>query len=436
MNTRDAELEEREACSRLMDQALGERASALEARASALDAREAHNDELRSVNERLVIATVTAQELRDEAQAARRQQDEFLAMLAHELRNPLAPIRTAVELLDRLDGQSIPKAVLQAVRRQVEQMVRLLDDLLDASRLTHGKVILQRRATAVTEFLQQALETCADALAEKHQRLEVDLPPAPLFIDGDPVRLTQIMSNLLQNAVKYTQDGGDIAVSVRQQGAVAELRVRDNGIGIAPEALPTVFDLFVQDHRNLSRSQGGLGIGLTVVSRMVELHGGTVEALSGGRDQGSEFIVTLPCVERDALPDRIIETVAGRTAGSARILVVEDNVDAGDILAELLRLSGHDVTLARDGEAGLEQFDRTLPQLVLCDIGLPGIDGYEVASRMRARGQALRPSIVAITGYSGAKASERALEAGFDESVIKPVDPEALLRLVDAALRI
>ena len=435
MTTGDAKVEEREAWARLLDQALGERASTLEARASALDALQAHNDELRGVNERLVIATLAAQELRDEAQAAQRQQEEFLAMLAHELRNPLAPIRTAVELLDRLDGQPVPKAVLQVVRRQVDQMVRLLDDLLDASRVTHGKVVLQRRAVAVTEFLEQAIETCAVALAGKHQRLELDLQSAPPFIDGDPVRLTQIMSNLLHNAVKYTQEGGHIAVSVRQQGDLAVIRVRDNGIGISPEALPIVFDLFAQDARTLSRAQGGLGIGLTVVSRMVELHGGTVEARSGGRDQGSEFIVTLPCIERAAAPDRVIEIVADPAPGPARILVVEDNIDAGDILAELLRLSGHDVTLARDGEAGLEEFDRTRPQIVLCDIGLPGIDGYEVASRMRARGFVQRPSIIAITGYSSEKASEKAVDAGFDEYVIKPVDPNALLRLVDATLR-
>ena len=435
MTTGDTEGVEREAWSRLLDQALGERASALEARASALDALQAHNDELLGVNERLVIATLAAQELRDEAQAAQRRQDEFLAMLAHELRNPLAPIRSAVELLDRLDGQPIPKKLLQVVRRQVEQMARLLDDLLDASRVTHGKVILRRRATAVTDFVQQAIETCADAVAVKHQRLRLDLQSAPLFIDGDPLRLTQIMSNLLQNAVKYTQDGGDIAISVRQQGNVAVIRVRDNGIGISPEALPIVFDLFAQDSRTLSRAQGGLGIGLTVVSRMVELHGGTVEALSGGRDQGSEFIVTLPCIERTPAPDPVVEIVADPAPGPARILVVEDNVDAGDILVELLRMSGHDVTLARDGESGLEEFDRTRPQIVLCDIGLPGIDGYEVAARMRARGLVQRPSIIAVTGYGSEKASEKAVDAGFDEYMIKPVDPNALLRLVDATLR-
>jgi signal transduction histidine kinase/CheY-like chemotaxis protein len=452
--TREAASDEREADSRLMDRALGERATALDDRESGLRTREnmawqhedaqrvvditlaeleAHNRELRDANERLVIATVTAHELREAAQAARRQQDEFLAMLAHELRNPLAPIRTAVELLDRLDGQPIPKAVLQVIRRQVEQMVRLLDDLLDASRVTHGKVTLQRRKTAVTEFLEQALESCSDAIAEKRQGLDIDLPSVPLFIDGDPARLTQIVTNLLQNAVKYTQEGGAIAVSARQRGATVVIRVRDNGIGISPEALPHVFDLFAQDDRALGRAQGGLGVGLTVVSRMVELHGGAVEAHSGGRDQGSEFIVTLPCIEGDAEPDGALETVAIPAPASARILVVEDNIDAGAVLAQLLRLSGHDVTVALDGEAGLEQFDRTLPEVVLCDIGLPGIDGYEVAARMRTRDHVPRPSIIAITGYGGSKASGQAIEAGFDDYVIKPVNTEALLRLIAEA---
>ena len=382
------------------------------------------------------MATLAAQELRDAAELARRRQDVFLAMLAHELRTPLAPISAAVEVFARLDGKPLPGNLLDVIRRQIEHLVRLIDDLLDASRVTEGKVILRRRITPVQDVVRQAIETCRDDVARRRHRLVVDLPAEPVTVDGDPVRLTQAVTNLIQNASKYTPDGGDIKVAVGTEGAHVEIRVGDNGAGITPEALPYIFDLFVQDERPLSRSQGGLGIGLTIVRRMVEMHGGTVEARSGGRDKGSEFTVRLPIALKPGKAGARPRAAAVALAPiPARILIVEDNVDAGDVLAELLRLSGHEVHVARDGPGGIEQFEQVRPQVVLCDIGLPGLDGYEVVARMRKLRHDPRPALIALTGYGGAANVDRALKAGFDHHVVKPVGLDAILRLVDEALR-
>jgi len=446
---------------RLAGQSLSERAASLDERAAAL-AREAqalrqregearlgegarrlidqalielrlHNDELRAANAELVMATLDAQALRDAAQATARRQDEFLAMLAHELRNPLQPISAGVEILARLGAKPVPESILGMIRRQVRQMVRLLDDLLDASRLTEGKIKLQPQRIAFGEVVAQAAETVNELMLKKRQSLALDLPSLPIFIDGDSARMVQIVSNLLQNAAKYTPEGGAVSVGVRQEGGRVVLRVVDNGMGIAPEALPHVFDLFVQDPRALSRAEGGMGIGLTVVRRLVAMHGGTVDAHSRGRDQGSEFVVTLPSAARaaDAVPGA---DESPRAVSPTGILVIEDNVDACDAMAELLRMHGHDVSVARDGVDGMEQFNALLPRVVLCDIGLPGIDGYEVARRVRARAHEPRPILVAVTGYGGTQASEAAIAAGFDRHVVKPVDPDALMRLIDALL--
>lgn len=413
---------QREDAQRLVDMAIAE--------------LEAHNADLRKANEKLVMATLTAQEHREAAQMARRRQDEFLAMLAHELRNPLAPISAAVEIVARLDGKPVPAKLLDVVRRQIKHLVRLVDDLLDVSRVTEGKVLLKRRATLVAEFVQQAVDTCRDDIARREQRFSLDLGVEPLFVDGDQVRLTQIVTNLLQNAAKYTPDGGEISVSVRRQGPCVEISVRDDGAGITAEALPHIFDLFVQDERPLNRSQGGLGIGLTIVRRMAEMHGGTVKALSAGRDSGSEFIVSLPVVRAPGKPTTAPRAVATLAPTPARILIVEDNVDAGAILADLLRLSGHEVEVALDGPSGLERFEQTQPQVVLCDIGLPGLDGYEVVARMRKARHEPRPALIAVTGYGGPSNVDRALMAGFDYHVVKPIDPEAVLRLIDSAVRL
>ena len=396
---------------------------------------ETQNSELRQANEHLILATIEAQELREAALTARRMQDEFLAMLAHELRNPLGPIRNAVEILERLDdGQPLPRPTLDMIRRQVQHMARLLDDLLDVSRLTQGKVTLQRRPTEVIEVIKQSIEATDDLMKERSQQLTLDLPASPLHVDGDATRLAQVFTNLLQNASKYTQPGGSINVRAHRNGASVVIRFIDNGAGISTQALPHVFELFAQDERALARSQGGLGIGLTIVRRMVELHGGAVEVFSNGRGQGSEFAVTLPRLEHQ--DEAKIAPHGGNLLAPvpAHILLIEDNVDAGEVLADLLRLSGHEVAIALDGQAGLDLFDRFNPRVVLCDIGLPGLNGYEVAIRMRERQSTKRTVLVALTGYGSTEDRQRAIAAGFDHHVVKPVDPDALLQIIDSAM--
>jgi diguanylate cyclase (GGDEF)-like protein len=401
-------------------------------RSAAVDTQ---NSELRDANEHLVLATIEAQELREAAQTARRRQDEFLAMLAHELRNPLGPIRNAVEVLARLDGRPVPQPVLDVIRRQVQQMARLLDDLLDVSRVTQGKVTLQRRPTELSEFINQAVEATSALVKERGQQLMLELPAVPLHVDGDEVRLAQVFSNLLHNASKYTQVGGAITLRAERKGESVVIRVIDNGMGISVQALPHVFELFSQDERALARNQGGLGIGLTVVRSMVELHQGSVEVFSDGSAQGSEFVVTLPRLEHRGEAEMEPSAVGLLAPTPARILLIEDNVDAGESLAELLRLSGHEVVIARDGLAGLALFDRFNPHVVLCDIGLPGPDGYEVALRMRERRPTLRPVMVALTGYGNENDRQRGVAAGFDHHVVKPANPELLLRIIDSAMR-
>ncbi len=460
LEERSVRLDERETDLRALHEAVAARSEAIEAllarREAALREREdsvwqreeaqrlvdlamveleKQNEELRQANARLVMATLAAQELKDAAQRAQRRQDEFVAMLSHELRNPLAAISAAVELLSRLSGKPIPPKLPDVARRQIRQLVRMVDDLLDVSRVNEGKIVLHRRTTAVTEFVQQAVETCRHAIDARRQRLSVDLGTTPSFVDGDLVRLTQIVCNLLQNAHKYTPEEGEIGIVVRREDRWVRISIRDTGHGISAAALPHVFDLFMQDERHLSRVQGGLGIGLTIVRRLVEMHGGSVEARSAGRDQGSEFTVRLPAVEQAATSPAQHEAVAEPAPVPARVLIIEDNVDAAAMLANLLQLSGHEVDIAADGPSGLERFERIRPQVVLCDIGLPGMDGYEVASRIRGLHHDPRPALIALTGYGAVADTDRALMSGFDHHVVKPVDPKALLRIINTAMR-
>ena len=435
-------LRERETTLRERERVVGDRAGSAGVREETQRAEtersaavETQNSDLRLANEHLILATLEAQELREAAQNARRLQEEFLAMLAHELRNPLGPIRNAVEVLARVDrGQPVPRPVLDIIRRQVQHMVRLLDDLLDVSRLTQGKVTLQRGPLEVTEIIDQAVEATTGLMKERSQQLTLDLPATPLHVDGDAVRLAQVFSNLLQNASKYTQTGGSITVRAQRSGKSVVIRVIDNGTGISTQALPYVFELFVQDERPMVRSQGGLGIGLTVVRRTVELHEGTVEVFSNGRGQGSEFVVTLPLLEHQSEAEIALPAGERLVPAPARILLIEDNVDAGEVLAELLRLSGHEVAIALEGRAGLDLFDRFNPQVVLCDIGLPGLNGYEVAIRMRERRSTKGPLLVALTGYGSAEDHRRSNAAGFDHHVVKPVNPDVLLKIIDSAI--
>ncbi|MDM0037648.1 ATP-binding protein [Variovorax sp. J22R193] len=392
---------------------------------------EAGSGDLREANAHLVMATLAAERLEEAAQKAKHLQDEFLAMLAHELRNPLAPIRSAVNLMERIDTAD-PRltTIREVVRRQVEHMARLLDDLLDASRVTSGKVTLQRRTVKVSEFVDQAVEMYHGLIDSQRQHLTLDMPASPLFVNGDLTRLAQIIGNLLHNAAKYTPEGGDIALIARREADEVVIRVTDNGSGISAESLPHIFNLFAQEERSLSRSQGGLGIGLTVVRSMVELHGGTVKARSDGLGAGSEFTVVLPRVAKVEEP--ALQPTPRPAFVPARILLVDDNVDAGVMLSMLLEMSGYEVEVAQDGASALVAFARQRSQIVVCDIGLPDMNGYEVAKRLRRSCTAgdSSPLLIALTGYESPEDRKRALAAGFDHHLAKPVDLEDLLKVI------
>ena len=401
------------------------------------DRLEEQINQLREANEHLVMATVSAQSLRDLAEATNRRQTEFLAMLAHELRNPLAPLSMAASLMGSLGGSTGQLAhVSGVVRRQVDHMARLLDDLLDAARISSGKITLSVRPLALAGALDQAVETVAPRIRERGQHLSVELPDEVLTIDGDPVRLTQVFANLLGNASKYTGDGGRIVLRARRAGEEAVVEVSDNGSGIAPEMLPQVFDLFMQGPRSLARSEGGLGIGLNVVRNLVGMHGGSVTADSAGEGKGSSFTVRLPLSNGTA---QAAAVPAGPSAahGGCSILLIEDNVDACDTLRTLLELAGHEVAVAYDGRAGLEAARARRYDVLICDIGLPGMDGFEIMDHLRREqqqaGTGRRPFAVALSGYGQGEDRERAFGAGFDRYLVKPAAPEVLLELVGEA---
>ncbi|WP_434382424.1 ATP-binding protein [Melittangium boletus] len=369
-------------------------------------------------------------------QEASRRKDEFLAMLAHELRNPLAPVRSALKLLTThatLDEKS--QHALDVIERQTTNLARLVDDLLDVSRITRGRIELRKSPVALPALVDSALQSVQPLLDERRHEVSVTLPRKPLYTFGDAVRIEQIIVNLITNAAKYTDPEGLLRVSLERAGTVAEIRVKDSGIGIAPEMLGRVFNLFEQAERGLDRSQGGLGIGLTVVKNLVDLHGGTIEARSEGVGRGSEFIVRLPLSEGPATPTASPSPASPAPApvpesapppSTRRILVVDDNVDAADTLAELLQTWDHTVWQAHDGHAALKAAEEHRPDVVLLDIGLPGMDGYEVARRLRAGPLGPGLTLVALTGYGQASDRSRALEAGFDKHFVKPVDIDGL----------
>jgi len=386
----------------------------------------------RDANEHLVLASLQSQARTEVAEDANTRMNEFLAMLSHELRNPLAPIRNAVAILAHVPSDDPRLSWSTAlIGRQVTQMARLLDDLLDVARVQSGKVALQRRSVTTQEFIGQAVESCRPLAEARQQQLSVELPPELVFVDGDPVRLVQVFANLINNALKYTRVGGRIVVRVQPGEAEVVIGICDNGRGIAADALLRVFDLFTQEDRSLAHSQGGLGIGLTVVRRLVELHGGSVEATSAGLGRGSEFIVRLPTTRDAPLASRASPESAQAPKG-IRIAVIEDNVDANDSLCALLQLAGHEVVSAYDGTSGLALVRSKRPHVVLCDIGLPGLDGFAIATRLRDEMGTTMPTLVAISGYGRAEDGARALESGFAMHLTKPVDPAAVLRLVES----
>ena len=368
-----------------------------------------------------------------------RRKDEFLAMLSHELRNPLAPLTNAVHML-RLQKNEDPvqRQARSVIERQVAQLKHLVDDLLEISRITTGRVQLRRERIALGGIVERAIETAQPLVEQRRHELTVSLPPQPLWLHADAARLEQVVVNLLTNAAKYTDDGGRIVVDVRQEGDEAVLRVRDTGIGIAAELLPHIFDLFTQAERSLDRSQGGLGIGLCLVQRLVDLHGGTVAA-SSVLGQGSEFVVRLPAMPMHLLqlpsPSPSIET-AQPPGNGCRVLVVDDNVDAAQSLSDLLEATGHVVRMAHDGLDALEVLQDFRPDLVLLDIGLPGLTGLEVAKRIRELPERGDIVLAAMTGYGQDTDRQRSKDAGFDYHLVKPADFGAVEKILETVSRI
>ncbi len=433
---REQHAQAREEAAQLREQLASLREAALLAQEEAAQSRAALEarvmGQLREANQNLVIATVHAQTMTEAAELANRQKEQFLAMLAHELRNPLAPIVNALAVLRRVETPDplLPWAH-DVIKRQVGHMMRLLNDLLDVSRITSGKIALQKRPTAVLELMLNAIETSRPIIENRKQNLEVENPQEPLTVDGDPARLAQVFSNLLNNAAKYTHEGGAITLAAKRRGDDVVLSVTDDGIGIAAEALPTVFELFTQEDRSLAHAQGGLGIGLTVVRGIVEMHGGTVQAHSTGPGQGSEFSVTLPLMLHG--DPQAADTAGAEPAPPAlgwRVVVIEDNVDMNESLKVLLQLMGCEVSSAFDGAAGAALVQAERPQIVFCDIGLPKMDGYAVIAQLRQEMKAPLPVMIALTGYGQAEDRARALTAGFDHHLVKPVDADALLTLL------
>jgi PAS domain S-box-containing protein len=353
---------------------------------------------------------------------ADRQKNEFLAMLAHELRNPLTPVLNAVHILRRV-GQDARMAerARDMIEGQVRHMARMIDDLLDVSRITRGKIALQVGRVDLAAIVERAVEATRPLFERQGITLEVERPPSPLPLEADPTRLEQVTTNLLNNAAKYTNPGGRVIVAAAREGGQAVLRVRDDGVGIAPEMLPRVFDLFAQADGTLARSQGGLGIGLTLVRKLAEMHGGTAEASSAGLGRGSEFVVRLP-IPPGELPAEPGDGPASAAAPRAklRVLIVDDNVHAAESLAVLVQLWGHETHVAHDGPEALEAACEFRPEVVLLDIGLPRMDGYRVARRLRDEGFA--GLLVAMTGYGQDEDRRRSRDAGFDQHLVKPVD--------------
>ncbi len=391
--------------------------------------------------------------LRNSEAAARKlaeadiRKNEFLAMLGHELRNPLAPIRSAIKIMKQRGGDD-PEVcwARDVIDHQVHQMAQLVDDLLEISRVTSGKVRLQREPVDAATIVAYAVETSRPVVEARHHRLSISVPADSPYVDADPIRMAQVLSNLLNNAAKYTEQAGRIRLTVATEGSQVIFRVRDNGIGIPPEMLSSIFEVFAQVDHSLDRSQGGLGLGLTLVKSLVEMHGGSVQALSEGLNMGSEFVVRLPllapsrtaCEAHEAID--VIEEIdplpkkAQLTRTPRKVLVVDDNVAWAQSLAMVLRLEGHDAMVAHDGAEAIEQVRTFRPAIVLMDIGLPGMSGYDVASSIRSdeelsRGIAL---MVAVTGYAEDEARKRSRESGFDHHLIKPVDPDLVLALVSS----
>jgi signal transduction histidine kinase len=410
------------------------------------------NFELEAANRSLQSEVGERGRIEQALKEADRHKDEFLAMLAHELRNPLAPIHSAIELM-RLRPLADPQLnwARDVIARQLTSLTRLVDDLLDVSRITRGKINLTRQAVELEALISRAVETVHPLLDERKHELTLELPEPGVMVFGDPTRLTQAIANVLGNAAKYTDAGGQISLLAAVGENDVEIRIRDNGVGIRPELLPRVFELFTQLDRTDGRTQGGLGIGLALVQRLVQMHGGEVSAASDGPGSGSEFVIRLPLLRAEAEPVGAQREPAAEPAGRSksemaavvaplvtaqaarlarRILIADDNNDALESLATLLQLSGHEVYTATNGGTALQSAEHHLPEVALLDIGMPMLDGYEVAKRIRAQPWGQRITLVALTGWGQDSDRRRSREAGFDSHLVKPLDLETLIDLL------
>jgi len=383
-------------------------------------------------NQDLQAEIAERQRAEEELRQADRRKSEFLAMLAHELRNPLAPIRNAVEILRQSGGdEQKVKPATEMMQRQVGQMVGLVDDLLDVSRISRGKIDLRREPVELASIAHQAVEAVRPLCESMDHELTVTLPPQPMYLIADRSRLAQVVGNLLNNACKFTERGGRIRLSVEREGKQALIRVQDTGIGIAAEQLPRIFEMFTQVDTSFERSRDGLGVGLTLVKNVVEMHDGTVEARSAGVGQGSEFVVRLPLLSAPLPPlPREPSGIKPVATAPRRILVVDDNRDSADSLAMLLKLTGHEVRVAQDGLEAVEEAGTFQPHVILLDIGLPKLNGYEAARRIREQQRHKSLTLVALTGWGQEEDHRRSKEAGFDAHMIKPVDIDALTKLL------
>lgn len=399
----------------------------------------AHANPIRDKNGRVVgavnvLVDITERKRFEAAlEQADRMKNEFLATLAHELRNPLAPVRSALQIL-RMSGSDSAegRAALDIANRQMAQMVRLVEDLLDVSRITRNKLQLQKAIVPLQDVLQLAMESSKPSIDAGGQSFEYDVPIVPIYLDVDSARLAQVVSNLLNNAAKFTPAPGRIVLRAWTEGTHAFISVRDTGIGLAPEAVPTIFDMFAQVTDSPAHARGGLGIGLSLVKRLVEMHDGTVTVTSDGPGKGAEFVVRLP-VTAAAPVMQVVEEQVPRHVQGLRLLVVDDNRDAADTLCVLLQMLGHETRVAYDGEAALSAAEEYKPDVVLLDIGLPKADGYVVARRIRKQAWGKGTVLVATTGWGQSSDKEQARRAGFNHHLVKPVDPEALTRILAQA---
>jgi PAS domain S-box-containing protein len=393
--------------------------AARKAAEAALDARREAEQQLQQLNAQLSEAD--------------RRKDEFLATLSHELRNPLAPMRSALDVLHFRAGADGEQPLLQVFDRQLQHLTRLVDDLMELSRITQGRMQLSRALVDLGPLVRAATEDLAATMERARHTLQVAINAAPTIVDGDATRLVQVVANLLTNAAKYTPDGGRITLSLEHAGAMVELRVRDNGIGIPAAALPTVFDMFSQLEPALERSRGGLGIGLALVRGIVELHGGSIEAASAGPGEGSEFVVRLPLAEGGGMPAQAATPARSGQPAPVRILVVDDNQDAAEMLTLALDMFGCETRTVHTATAALEAVKAFRPAVALLDIGLPDMTGYELARRLRTMPEGATMQLIATTGWGQQKDRDLAREAGFDDHLTKPISLDVLRGMLPAA---